>query len=112
LAGGEKQRRAFARILLQNADIVVLDEATSALDPDGQDKLIKLLTEDLKATTIVSFGHRPEHKRLHNRKIWFERRRGGAKLVTDVELMRRPASRRFLSRWLSRNQTRPRRKGS
>ena len=87
LSGGEKQRLAFARILLHEPDIIVLDEATSALDPDSQDKLMKLLTEELKATTIVSVGHRPELEQFHDRKITLERRRGGAKLVNDVELV-------------------------
>ena len=45
LSGGEKQRLAFARIFLQNPDIIVLDEATAALDPDSQDKLMELLSK-------------------------------------------------------------------
>ena len=104
LSGGEKQRLAFARIILHEPDIVVLDEATSALDPDSQDKLMKLLTEELKATTIVSVGHRPELEQFHSRKITLERRRGGARLVTDIDLVRKPGRRRLLKHWLDRRK--------
>jgi vitamin B12/bleomycin/antimicrobial peptide transport system ATP-binding/permease protein len=100
LSGGEKQRLAFARILLHRPDIVVLDEATSALDPESQDKLMELLTTELDATTIVSVGHRPELEAFHSRKIVLERRRGGARFVTDINLLPRPGGRRLLRRWL------------
>jgi putative ATP-binding cassette transporter len=107
LSGGEKQRLAFARILLHQPDIIVLDEATSALDPDSQDKLMKLLTEELKATTIVSVGHRPELEQFHSRKITLERRRGGAKLVNDIELVRRPSRSKLMRRWLKPDRSKP-----
>jgi vitamin B12/bleomycin/antimicrobial peptide transport system ATP-binding/permease protein len=98
LSGGEKQRLAFARILLHRPDIIVLDEATSALDPKSQDKLMELLTKELDATTIVSVGHRPELEAFHHRKITLERRRGGAKFVTDIRLRRGQLIKRLLPR--------------
>jgi putative ATP-binding cassette transporter len=49
---------------------------------------MELLTKELNATTIVSVGHRPELEAFHNRKITLERRRGGAKFVTDIRLRR------------------------
>ena len=86
LSGGEKQRLAFARILLHRPNIVVLDEATSALDPTSQDHLMELLTKELSATTIVSVTHRPELEMFHDRKIMLERQRGGATFATDTRL--------------------------
>jgi putative ATP-binding cassette transporter len=87
LSGGEKQRLAFARILLHRPNIVVLDEATSALDPASQDHLMELLTKELRATTIVSVAHRPELEVFHDRKITLARQRGGARFATDIHLV-------------------------
>ena len=100
LSGGEKQRLAFARIFLQNPDIIVLDEATAALDPSSQDKLMELLSKQPEQATLVSVGHRPELEAFHNRKIVLERRLGGAKLVSDIKLVRKPGRGRLLSLFL------------
>ena len=102
LSGGEKQRLAFSRILLHKPDIVVLDEATSALDPKSQDKLMELLL-DRSNTTLLSVAHRPELEAFHTRKIVLKRRRGGAKLVHDVDLPGEPMH-RALWRWLRRGR--------
>jgi vitamin B12/bleomycin/antimicrobial peptide transport system ATP-binding/permease protein len=90
LSGGEKQRLAFARIFLHQPDIIVLDEATAALDPDGQDRLMELLSQEFKAATIVSVGHRPELEAFHGRKLTLQRGRAGAKLVSDLSLIPKP----------------------
>ncbi|MBB4363265.1 putative ATP-binding cassette transporter [Bradyrhizobium sp. CIR18] len=100
LSGGEKQRLAFARLLLHNPDIVVLDEATSALDEKSQDKMMKTVTDALPKATIVSVAHRAELEAFHSRKIVLERRKGGAKLVSDIELIPRKGKRRLLGRFL------------
>ncbi|MBR1218834.1 ABC transporter ATP-binding protein/permease [Bradyrhizobium sp. U87765 SZCCT0131] len=100
LSGGEKQRLAFARLFLHNPDIVVLDEATSALDDKSQDKLMQLLGDELRNATVVSVAHRPELEAFHSRKIVLERRKGGAKLVSDIDLVPHRGRRRLLGRWL------------
>lgn len=104
LSGGEKQRLTIARALLHRPDIIVLDEATSALDPESQDALMKLLSEEMKGLTIVSVGHRPELEQFHSRKLTLERRRGGAKLVSDITLIQQPDKPRLIRRWLERKR--------
>jgi putative ATP-binding cassette transporter len=100
LSGGEKQRLAFARLILHNPDIVVLDEATSALDEKSQDKMMDIVTQELPKATIVSVAHRVELEAFHSRKIVLERRKGGAKLVSDIDLIPRNGKRRLLGRFL------------
>ena len=106
LSGGEKQRLAFGRLLLHNPDIVVLDEATSALDEKSQDKMMEMITKELPKATIVSVAHRTELEAFHSRKIVLERRKGGARLVSDVDLIPRKGKRRLLSRFLRHRKAR------
>ncbi len=80
LSGGEKQRLAFARLLLEKPDIVVMDEATSALDTESQAKLMTMLSEKLPELAIISVGHRAELEQFHERKYNLVRHDGGAKL--------------------------------
>jgi putative ATP-binding cassette transporter len=102
LSGGEKQRLTVARVLLHRPDIIVLDEATAALDPKSQDELMKLLSDAMEGLTIISVGHRPELEQFHSRKLVLERRSGGAKLVSDIELLRAPEKGNMIRRWLRR----------
>jgi putative ATP-binding cassette transporter len=104
LSGGEKQRLAFARIFLHSPDIIVLDEATAALDPESQDRLMELVSKQPESTALISVGHRPELEAFHNRKVVLERRKGGAKLVSDIKLVSQPGRRRFLRRLLRRRK--------
>jgi putative ATP-binding cassette transporter len=107
LSGGEKQRLAFARLFLHNPDIIVLDEATSALDEKSQDKMMELLTKTLPKATVVSVAHRIELEAFHSRKIVLERRKGGAKLVSDIDLIPQKGRRRLLGRFLRGRKVAP-----
>jgi putative ATP-binding cassette transporter len=107
LSGGEKQRLAFARLFLHNPDIIVLDEATSALDEKSQDKMMELMFKELPKATVVSVAHRAELEAFHSRKIVLEKRKGGAKLVSDVDLIPRRGKRRLFSRLLRQRRPTP-----
>jgi len=69
LSGGEQQRLAFARALLNKPDWLFLDEATSSLPEDAQDALYRLLKEKLPRTTLVSIGHRASLTSHHARQL-------------------------------------------
>lgn len=85
----------------------MLDEATSALDEKSQDKMMKMVTDELRKATIVSVAHRVELEAFHSRKIVLERRKGGAKLVSDIELIPRQSKRRLLGRFLRQRKAPP-----
>ena len=69
LSGGEQQRLAVARALLQRPDWLFLDEATASLDPEGEAELYAKLRERLPGTTILSIAHRGEVARWHDDRL-------------------------------------------
>lgn len=80
LSGGEQQRVAFARVLIQKPAWVFMDEATSALDEAGQANIMRLLAEELPETAVVSIGHRPGLEVFHTRELVLEPGEEGTQL--------------------------------
>ncbi len=107
LSGGEKQRLAFARLLLNDPDIIVLDEATSALDEKTQDKIMEMMIEELPGATIVSVAHRAELEAFHSRKITLEKHEGGARLVSDIDLAPYESKRNVFTRLMKYSRKLP-----
>jgi len=69
LSGGEQQRLAIARALINRPDWLFMDEPTAALPDDTQDALYRLLKDKLPGTTMVSIGHRPSLAAHHARHL-------------------------------------------
>ncbi len=61
---GERQRLAFARVLLKNTRYVLLDEATSALDHENEEALYQQLAST--SATIVSVTHHQSLVKYHS----------------------------------------------
>lgn len=63
LSGGQSQRVAIARMLMQRPEMVLADEPDASLDPQSGEEIMNLLyklTKEKKLTLIVS-SHRLEH---------------------------------------------------
>ncbi len=58
ISGGEKQRVAIARELLQKKEVFILDEVTSALDRASKKAVLKLFSHN--PFTVLSVSHDPD----------------------------------------------------
>jgi putative ATP-binding cassette transporter len=69
MSGGEQQRLAIVRAILQKPDWLFLDEATAALDDASEAQLYALLRLRLPETAIVSIAHRAGVAPFHARHL-------------------------------------------
>jgi ATP-binding cassette, subfamily B, bacterial len=57
LSGGECQRLAIARALVGRPNLLILDEPTNHIDVETVERLMHVLTSDLRDTTIIVISH-------------------------------------------------------
>ena len=110
LSLGEQERIAFARLLLHKPGWVFLDEATAALDEDSQRHIMGLFDLELKNTTVLSIGHRPDLAVFHTRTLQLIHGREGARLGLKSTSVPSAPPRywwgRLMGRWLGRHKQR------
>lgn len=78
LSGGEQQRIALVRALLNKPDWLFLDEATASLDTESEADFYRILQERLPDCTIVSIAHRPTVAAFHQDRVVLTRAPGEA----------------------------------
>jgi vitamin B12/bleomycin/antimicrobial peptide transport system ATP-binding/permease protein len=69
LSGGEKQRLAFARLLVSPPDIIIMDESTAALDEESQARMLDFLRTDLAPAMVLCVAHRPGLEEYFDREL-------------------------------------------
>ena len=58
-SGGELQRLAIARMLLNMKEIIIMDEPTSALDNDVKREILDIVLENTRNTIFIYITHDP-----------------------------------------------------
>ena len=70
LSGGEQQRTALARALVNNPSLIIADEPTGNIDPQMSLEIVELLNEiNRRGTTILMVTHEIELVKSFNKRI-------------------------------------------
>ena len=69
MSGGEKQRIAFVRSIINNPDLLILDEPASSLDKKNSDLIFRFLRSFKKDKIIIITSHKKSQKKFFDRII-------------------------------------------
>lgn len=89
LSGGQKQRVAIARMLMQQAPVMIFDDSLSAVDAETDAKIRAALRKNLGGTTVILISHRVTTLMQADRILVLEHGRV-ADMGTHAELIARP----------------------
>lgn len=83
LSGGEQQRAAIARALINNPRVILADEPTGNLDSKTADEIVSILTElNRQGITVIIVTHEEDIGRRANRRIMLK----DGKVVLDEKI--------------------------
>jgi ATP-binding cassette subfamily B protein len=89
LSGGQKQRAAIARMLTQNAPVMVFDDSLSAVDTETDARIRRELEKRFGSATIILISHRITTLSKADQVLVLDRGRV-AQLGTPEELRQQP----------------------
>ncbi|KZL20231.1 Thiamine import ATP-binding protein ThiQ [Pseudovibrio axinellae] len=105
LSGGQQNRVALARVLLQHRDLLLLDEPFAALGPALKAEMLDLVAELVAetGTTLLMVSHDPQDARRITRKALLVADGTAHPLADTTQLLNNPPP--ALSAYLGTNQT-------
>ena len=87
ISGGQKQKLALARAIVNNPPVLILDESTNSLDPLSETQVLDRLFSFRRGKTTIIISHSPT---VISRSDWIiHLERGELQLTGDPEKLRR-----------------------
>lgn len=91
LSATERQKLAFARVLLQRPDILILEDALAPFDEATQSRMIDALLAGCPHSTIVMVGAKPAMAQRFNRFLSLQRGAAGGSILVETDAAGHPA---------------------